>query len=130
MQVPGALRALALAATGADDEKEDSQAAGDDATMRKVAPTLRYEGLLLAEAAGTISRYADVAADVLLMGGDLKRPAFLRPAFDAFARTLPHNRQLLFPGLDHGASGDPGPANHGGQPAALAPAIRSFFSQP
>ena len=57
MQVPGALRALALAATGADDEKEDSQAAGDDATMRKVAPTLRYEGLLLAEAAGTISRF-------------------------------------------------------------------------
>ena len=56
--------------------------------------------------------------------------AFLRPAFDALAGTLPHNRQARFPGLDHGASGDPGPANRGGRPAALAPAIRSFFSQP
>ncbi len=71
----------------------------------RVAPTLRYEGLLLAETAGTVSRYAGVAADVLLMGGDLKRPAFLRPAFDAFASTLPHHRQAFFPGLDHGASG-------------------------
>jgi pimeloyl-ACP methyl ester carboxylesterase len=123
-------RRLLEALTNTAMKKEDSQAAGDDATMRKVAPTLRYEGLLLGETAGTISRFADVAADVLLMGGDLKRPAFLKPAFDAYARTLPHNRQVRFPGLDHGASGDPGPANRGGQPAALAPEIRSFFSQP
>ena len=98
--------------------------------MREVAPTLRYEGLLLAETAGTASRYADVAADVLLMGGELKRPAFLRPAFDTWARTLPHSRQAVFPGLDHGASGDPGPANRGARPAVLAPEIRAFFSQP
>jgi pimeloyl-ACP methyl ester carboxylesterase len=123
-------RRLLEALTNTAMKKEDSQAAGDDATMRKVAPTLRYEGLLLGETAGTISRFADVAADVLLMGGDLRRPAFLKPAFDAHARTLPHNRQVRFPGLDHGASGDPGPANRGGQPAVLAPEIRSFFSQP
>jgi pimeloyl-ACP methyl ester carboxylesterase len=122
-------RRLLEALTNAAMKKEDSQAAGDDATMRKVAPTLRYEGLLLRETAGTVSSFADVAADVLLMGGDLKRPAFLKPAFDAFARTLPHNRQVMFPGLDHGASGDPGPANRGGQPAVLVPEIRSFFSQ-
>ena len=98
--------------------------------MRKVAPTLRYEGLLLAETAGTVSTFADVAADVLLMGGDLKRQAFLRPAFDALARTLPHHRQALFPGLDHGASGDPGPANRSARPAPSSPrAFRSFFSQ-
>jgi len=123
-------RRLLEVLTSAAMKKEDSQAAGDDATIRKVAPTLRYEGLLLDETAGTISRFADVAADVLLMGGDLKRPAFLKPAFDAYARTLPHNRQVTFPGLDHGASGDPGPANRRGQPAVLAPQIRSFFSQP
>jgi pimeloyl-ACP methyl ester carboxylesterase len=123
-------RRLLEAMTGAAMKKEDAAAAPDDATMRRVAPTLRYEGLLLAETAGTVSTFAGVAADVLLMGGDLKRPAFLRPAFDAFARTLPHNRQARFPGLDHGASGDPGPANRGAQPAVLAPAIRSFFSQP
>lgn len=123
-------RRLLEGLTNAAMKSEDRKAAPGDATMRKLAPTLRYEGLLLAEAAGTISKYAGVTADVLLMGGDLKRPAFLRPAFDAFASTLPHNRQARFPGLDHGASGDPGPANRGGQPAVLAPAIRSFFSQP
>jgi hypothetical protein len=123
-------RRLLEAMTSAAMKKEDAAAAPDDATMRKVAPTLRYEGLLLAETAGTVSRYASVTADVLLMGGDLKRPAFLRPAFDACARTLPHNRQARFPGLDHGASGDPGPANRGAQPAVLTPDIRSFFSQP
>jgi pimeloyl-ACP methyl ester carboxylesterase len=123
-------RRLLEAMTSAAMKKEDAAAAPDDATMRKVAPTLRYEGLLLAETAGTVSRYASVTADVLLMGGDLKRPAFLRPAFDACARTLPHHRQARFPGLDHGASGDPGPANRGAQPAVLTPDIRSFFSQP
>jgi hypothetical protein len=110
--------------------KKEDAAAAPDAAMRKVAPTLRYEGLLLAETAGTVSRFAGVTADVLLMGGDLRRPAFLRPAFDDLARTLPHNRQARFPGLDHGASGDPGPANRGAQPAVLTPDIRSFFSQP
>ena len=64
------------------------------------------------------------------MGGDLKRPAFLKPAFDAFARTLPHQRPAVFPGLDHGASGDPGPANRGAQPGVLAPELRAFFSRP
>ncbi len=111
-------RRLLAAMTSAAMKKEDRQAVPGDATMREVAPTLRYEGLLLAETAGTVSRYADVAADVLLMGGDLKRPAFLRPAFDAFAGTLPHHRQAVFPGLDHGASGDPGRPTAAPSPAS------------
>ncbi len=123
-------RRLLEAMTSAAMKKEDRQAVPGEPTMREVAPTLRYEGLLLAETAGAVSRYADVAADVLLMGGDLKRPAFLKPAFDAFARTLPHQRPAVFPGLDHGASGDPGPANRGAQPGVLAPELRAFFSRP
>ena len=91
--------------------KEDAQAASEAVTMRKIAPTLRYEGLLLAEMAGTIATFADVPADVLLMGGDMKRPALIKPAFDALAQTLPHCRSALFPGLDHGGTGDPGPSN-------------------
>ena len=121
-------RRLLAAMTDAAMRKEDRQAVPGGVTMREVAPTLRYEGLLLAETAGTVSRYADVAADVLLMGGDLEQQAFLRPAFDALARTLPRNRQAVFPGLDHGASGDPGPANRGARPAVLAPEIRAFFA--
>lgn len=83
-------RRLLVAATNAAMRKEDAQAAPGAVTMCQLAPTLRYEPLLLAEMAGTIATFADVPADVLLMGGDMKRPAFIRPAFDALAQTLPH----------------------------------------
>ncbi len=123
-------RRLLAAITNAAMKKEDAQAADGDVTMRKVAPTLRHEGLLLAEMAGTIAAFADVPADVLLLGGDMRRPAFIRPAFDALAHTLPRARCAVLPGLDHGGSSDPGPANRGGKPEAVAPEIRSFFAQP
>jgi pimeloyl-ACP methyl ester carboxylesterase len=131
---PPALRAmprrLLKAATSAAMKKEDAQAAPGTVTMRQLAPTIRYEGLLLAETAGSVGTFADVTADVLLMGGDMKRPAFIRPAYDALARTLPHNRCVQFPGLEHGGSSDPGPANRGGKPGTVAPDIRSFFTRP
>jgi len=123
-------RRLLAAATNAAMKKEDARAASDAITMRKLAPTLRYEGLLLAEMAGTIAAFDDVPADVLLMGGDMKHPAFIRPAFDALAQTLPHSRQAVFPGLDHGGSADVGPANRGGKPDIVAPEIRSFLARP
>jgi pimeloyl-ACP methyl ester carboxylesterase len=122
-------RRLAEALTNRALNSEDKKAADDTVTERKLAPTLRYEGLLLAETAGTIGSFAEVAAEVLLLGGDMKRPAFIRPAFDAFARTLPHNRRVRFPGLDHGGSADVGPANRGGKPEMVAPEIRSFFAR-
>jgi pimeloyl-ACP methyl ester carboxylesterase len=122
-------RPLAEALTNKVMDSEDKQAASDTVTMRKLAPTLRWEGVLLAEMAGTIGSFADLPAEVLLLGGDMKRPAFIKPAFDALARTLPHNRHVLFPGLDHGGSADVGPANPGGKPEVVAPEIRSFFTQ-
>ena len=109
--------------------KEDKRATSDTVTMRKLAPTLRYEGLLLAETAGTIGEFAEVPADVLLLGGTMQRPAFIRPAFDAFAQTLPHNRRVVLRGLDHGGSSDVGPTNRGGRPDSVAPEIRAFFAQ-
>ena len=123
-------RRLLVAATDAAMRKEDAHAAPGTVTMRQLAPSLRYEPLLLAEMAGTIASFADVPADVLLMGGDMKRPAFIRPAFEALAQILPRVRCAVFPGLDHGGSSDPGPANRGGKPEAVAPAIGSFFAQP
>jgi pimeloyl-ACP methyl ester carboxylesterase len=123
-------RRLAEALTNRALKSEDKKATGDTVTERQLAPTLRYEGLLLAETAGTIGAFAEVAAEVLLLGGDMKRPAFIRPAFDALARTLPHNRRVRFPGLEHGGSTDVGPTNRRGKPEVVAPAIRSFFTQP
>jgi hypothetical protein len=48
---------------------EDKKAGAGAVTMRQLSPTLRYEGLLLAELAGTIAAFTDVPAGVLLMGG-------------------------------------------------------------
>ena len=121
-------RRLLVAATSAAMKKEDAQATTGTVTMRQLAPTIGFEGRLLAEQAGSIGSLAEVGADVLLMGGDMRRPAFIRPAFDALARTLPRNRCVRFGGLDHGGSSDPDPANRGGQPAVVAPEVLSFFA--
>jgi pimeloyl-ACP methyl ester carboxylesterase len=123
-------RPLAVALTNKSMESEERKASGDAVTIRQLAPTLRYEGLLLAETAGTIGTFAEVAPDVLLLGGDMKRPAFIKPAYDALARTLPHNRRVRFSGLDHGGSADVSPINRRGKPEIVAPEIRSFFAQP
>lgn len=110
-------------------KKEDKKAAADAVTMRKLAPTLRYEGLLLAEMAGTIDTFAEVPADVLLLGGSKGLP-FLKPALDALAQTLPHSRRVQFPGLDHGGSSDASSTNPGGgKPETVARQIRPFFAQ-
>jgi pimeloyl-ACP methyl ester carboxylesterase len=123
-------RRLAEALTNRAMNNEDKKAPSDTVTMRQLAPTLRWEGVLLAETAGTVGSFAEMPAEVLLLGGDMKRPAFIRPAFDAFAHTLPHNRRVVFPGLDHGGSANVGPTNRRGKPEIVAPAIRSFFAQP
>ncbi|MGE5289122.1 MAG: alpha/beta fold hydrolase [Micromonosporaceae bacterium] len=111
-------------------KNEDKKAASDAVTMRKLAPTVRYEGILLAEVAGTIDTFRTVPADVLLLGGSKKGPAFLKPALEALAQTLPHNRRVEFPGLDHGGSSDASSTNPGGgKPEIVAREIRPFFAQ-
>jgi pimeloyl-ACP methyl ester carboxylesterase len=111
-------------------KSEDSKAAPEDITMRKLAPTIHYEGVLIAEMAGTVDTFGTVTADVLILGGSKGLP-FLKPARDALARTLPHSRRVEFPGLDHGASSDPSATNPGGNPeivAQVAREVRAFFA--
>jgi hypothetical protein len=110
--------------------REDKKAAADTVTMRKLAPTVRCEGMLLAEAAGSIDTFAEMPADVLLLGGSKGLP-YLKPALDALARTLPRSRRVEFPGLDHGGSSDASSTNPGGgKPEIVAREIRAFFAQP
>jgi hypothetical protein len=109
--------------------REDKKAAPDAVTTRKLAPTLRYEGMLLAEGAGTIDSFGNVPADVLLLGGSKGLP-FLKPALDALAQILPHNRRVEFRGLDHGGSSDASSTNPGGgKPETVAHEISAFFAQ-
>ncbi len=109
---------------------EDKKAAPDAITMRKLAPTIHYEGVLIAEMAGTAGAFQTVTADVLLLGGSKGLP-FLKPGRDALAQTLPRSRRVEFPGLDHGASSDPSQTNPGGKPeivGQVAREVRSFFA--
>jgi pimeloyl-ACP methyl ester carboxylesterase len=125
-------RRLLASVTEAAMKKEDKKAVPEAITMRKLAPTIRYDGLLVAEMAGSVEEFRAVAADVLLLGGSKGLP-FLRPGRDALARTLPRNRRVEFPGLDHGASSDPSSTNPGGKAENVAPIareIRSFLAAP
>jgi pimeloyl-ACP methyl ester carboxylesterase len=106
---------------------EDKKAGPDAVTMRNLAPTLHYEGALLAEMAGTLDSFDKVKADVLLLGGS-KGLAFLKPALDDLAARLPNSRQVEFAGLDHGGSADVSKANPKGKPEVVAAEVRSFFA--
>lgn len=106
---------------------EDKKAAPGAPTMRSLAPTLHYEGTLLAEMAGTLESFAGVKAEVLLMAGSKGLP-FLMPALDDLAGTLPNSRRVEFAGLDHGGSADVSKANPKGRPEVVAAELRSFFA--
>jgi pimeloyl-ACP methyl ester carboxylesterase len=109
-------------------KSEDRKAGPDDVTMRKLAPTLRYEGQLIAEMAGSLESFHDLAADVLLLGGS-KGLTFLKPGLAALEQVLPHVRRVEFAGLDHGGSSDISPTNEHGKPAEVAPEVSRFFAR-
>ena len=111
-------------------QSQDRAAKPDDVTMRKLAPTLHYDGLLLAEMSGQLERFHAVSAEVLLLGGSKGLP-FLKPTLDALEKVLPHVvKRVEFPGLGHGGSNNPGPTNRDSNPALVARELRQFFARP
>ncbi|GII57938.1 alpha/beta hydrolase [Planotetraspora thailandica] len=120
-------RGLLTWLTGLLMKSEDKNAKPGDATMRTLAPTLHYEGVLLAEMAGTADIFADVQAEVLLLGGSKGLP-FLKPALSRLEKTIPNVQRVEFPGLDHGASADVSKANTAGRPEVVAAELRRFFT--
>lgn len=121
-------RPLLEALTNMVLKSEEKKADDGAVTMRSLAPTLHYEGVLLAEMAGRLDTFSDVKADVLLLGGS-KGLKFLKPALDGLARTLPHSRRVELPGLDHGGSADVSSANRAGRPEVVAAELRSFLAE-
>jgi pimeloyl-ACP methyl ester carboxylesterase len=122
-------RRLLASVTEKAMRKEDRQVGPDDITLRKLGPTVHYEGALIVELAGRFDEFRDVAADVLLLGGSKGLP-FLKPSRDALAKTLPHCRRIEFDGFDHGASSDPSAINSTGSAEAvarIANEIRAFY---
>ena len=105
---------------------EDKAAGPDDVTMRRLAPTIRYEGLIVAERHGTEAQYADVSADVLILNGTKGLP-WLRSGMDALATTVPSVKRIEYQGLDHGGSSDVTKANPKGKPELVAKDLAGFF---
>jgi pimeloyl-ACP methyl ester carboxylesterase len=120
-------RGLLNRLTGLLIRSEDKNAKPGDPTMRLLAPTLHYEGVLMAEMANTLDRFADVRADVLLLGGSKGLP-FLKPALSGLEKTIPSVERVEFPGLEHDASGDVSKRNPGGRPDVVAAELRRFFT--
>ena len=107
---------------------EDKKAGDGAATMRSLAPTLHYEGTLLAEMTGAAQRFSTVTADVLLLGGSNGLRLF-RPGMNALEQALPHVRRVELPGLDHGGAADVSNTNRGAKPDVVAAELRRFFAQ-
>lgn len=120
---------LLEALTNATMKGEDKKAGPDDITMRKLAPTLHYDGLLLAEMSGQLERFRAINAEVLLLGGSKGLP-FLKPSLAALEKTLPHVAgRIEFPGLEHGGSNNPSQTNRGSKPELVAQELRQFFAR-
>jgi pimeloyl-ACP methyl ester carboxylesterase len=121
-------RGLLVAATKAMMKRQDKKAAPDEPTMRALAPTLHYLGLMLTETTGKTAGYAEVTADVLLLTGG-KGLAWLKPGFDALETILPSVARYEFTGLDHGGSSDKSATNPGGKPEVVAAELGRFFAE-
>jgi pimeloyl-ACP methyl ester carboxylesterase len=107
--------------------QEDKQATSETVTMRKLAPTLRYDFHLVAEMNGKYGDFKTLNTEVFLLGGD-KSPAFLKADLDALEKVLPHATRISFHGLDHSAAWNyDKQRNPGGRPVQVAETIGAFF---
>jgi pimeloyl-ACP methyl ester carboxylesterase len=108
-------------------KSEDRSAKASHVTMRQLAPTLHNEGVLIKEMDGRLNSFADVGAEILLMGGS-KGLSYLRPAMSALETVLPVSSRVEYDGLDHGGASDPSQLNSNGSPAVVAPDLRRWFA--
>jgi pimeloyl-ACP methyl ester carboxylesterase len=107
--------------------QEDNKATSADATMRMLAPTLRYDFHLVGEMNGKVERFKAINAEVLLLGGS-KSPAFLKGDLDALEKVLPHVTRIEFPGLGHSAAWNyDRQRNPDGDPERVAQELCRFF---
>lgn len=111
-------------------KSEEKKAKPDAITMRELAPTLHYDGLLLAEMSGQLERFRSMRAEALLLEGSKGLP-YLKETLDALEKVLPHMvKRIEFPGLEHGGANNPSQTNRGSKPELVAQELRRFFAEP
>ncbi len=110
--------------TGMMMRSEDRRAKSGDVTMRMLAPTHHYDGVIVLEGRDALESFGAIRADVLLLGGS-QSPGYLKYALGALEKVLPQARRAEIPGCGHGATGN---ANRGGKPKLVASELRRFFA--
>jgi pimeloyl-ACP methyl ester carboxylesterase len=83
-------------------------------------PTMQLDATLVDEAAGPLDRYAHVAAETLLLGGE-RSAAYLKTALNGLEAVVPRVRRMTLPGVGHLAADDTG------RPQLVADQLRTFF---
>jgi pimeloyl-ACP methyl ester carboxylesterase len=102
---------------------EDRRPPASGVAWRTLAPTLHTDARIVADMDGPLARFADVQADVLLIGGS-GSPAYLQRALDTLETALPHARRVELAELDHGAASN---RDQRGHPEIVAAELRPFF---
>lgn len=115
------LRPLTILAMRQDDAK----ASDCYLPMRTLAPTLRHDFDLVAEASGAARRFADLSCAVLLLRGE-KSPQYLGAAIDALADVLPDADRVELAGVGHNVTGN---TEFRGEPELVAVELRRFFTE-
>lgn len=92
-----------------------------DVPLVDLVPTMRYDARVVTDGENTIGAYADLTAEVLLMGGG-SSPAYLKQSLAALDRVLPKARKVTLPGMGHHAP------DNSGLPEVVAWHLRTFFS--
>jgi pimeloyl-ACP methyl ester carboxylesterase len=101
---------------------EARQTRPGDVSLEALIPTMHGDAQVVMDAAGDLSRYRDVAIEVLLLGGS-RSPRSLKRVLDVLDVTLPHAQRVEIPHVGHMA------ADNGGQPERVAPLLRRFFER-
>ena len=96
---------------------------GDDVTLKDLVPTFHNDVLLVNETKGTIQKFKNVSAEVLLLNGS-KTFLFLKHIIDALNEVLPHVKRVEIQGIDHAAAEDTT-----GKPEIVAHEIKRFFKK-
>ena len=82
---------------------------------------MRYDAQLVIETEGTLDRFREVPAEVLLLGGS-RSPAYLKRSLDALASVLPAAPRLDLAGVGHVAP------DNSGRPLLVAEQLATFFT--
>ena len=115
--LPGMIWKPIFKAILAVDEKNVK---GDDVSLKKLMPTLKFDVQLVNETEGKLENFQNVTAEVLILNGS-KSPLMLKESSHALQEILPNSKSKELEGLDHDSAQDYG------KPEIIAQEIKEFL---